>query len=265
MSDDKDGEQQDRQFVTSLARGLMILAAFGPDDRTLSNQELAERTGLPRPTVSRFTHTLRKLNYLAYHQRLGRYSLAPRVIELSQTAFAATGIRDIARPGMVTLSELADVSVALGVPSDLSVRYIELVRRPEAIVLNLDVGARLPLCQTAIGRAYLASLAPRPREALIARLQKADPALWDVQAPNVAAAVACFEARGYVTGFGQWRPELNAIATVIRSVEGADPLLLSVSGLSSVLTVERAEQEFAPLLLSTARSVEARMARLYHS
>lgn len=258
----QDGDDKaDRQFVASLARGLSILAAFGPDDRSLSNHELAERTGLPRPTVSRFTHTLCKLNYLVHQERLGRFSLAPRVVELSQAAQAATGIKDIARPAMEALSEIGDVSVALGVPSDLSIRYIELARRPEAIVLNLDVGAKIPLAQTAIGRAYLANLPESARAAVIDRLKAEQPEVWAQQAEHVARAVEAYDAQGYAQSFGDWRPELHAIATAIHVGQEAEPLFLSVSGLSSVLTPELARSLYAPAMLGSARTIETRMRR----
>ena len=51
--------QHERQFITSLHRGLEVLRAFRPDDRAgLSNGDLADRTGLPNSTVSRLTYTL---------------------------------------------------------------------------------------------------------------------------------------------------------------------------------------------------------------
>ena len=262
--DDKDSDDQtDRQFVGSLARGLSILAAFGPGDRSLSNKELAQRTGLPRPTVSRFTHTLRKLNYLIYQDRLGRFSLAPRVLELSQAAYSATGVANIARPAMETLSEMGDVSVSLGVPSGLAIRYIEMARRPEAIVLNLDIGALIPVPQTAIGRAYLADLPVARRAEVMARLRQQDPETWTVQEARVEAEIRAFERQGYAASFGDWRPELNAIAAVIRPVGDGDPLLLSIGGLSSVLTPERAAQDYAPALLNTARAIQNRLQRHY--
>ncbi len=251
----------DRQFVTSLARGLRFLAAFGPDDRTLSNQELALRTGLPRPTVARFTHTLCKLGYLMSHDDPPRFSLAPKVVELSHAAYAATGLRDIARPAMATLSEMGDVSISLAVPSGLSVRYIEMARRPQAIVLNLDVGALVPLPQTAIGRAYLAALPEDRRAELMAQLEADDPATWAAQKNRVAAAVAAFPELGYAASFGDWKPELNAIATAIRITDEADPLLLSIGGLSSILTPELAERDYIPALLSTARAIGSRLRR----
>ena len=61
----------DRKFVTALARGLEVLRAFTPTEGLLGNGEIAERTGLPKPTVSRLTYTLTKLGYLAHVERLG--------------------------------------------------------------------------------------------------------------------------------------------------------------------------------------------------
>ncbi|MBW2688717.1 MAG: helix-turn-helix domain-containing protein, partial [Deltaproteobacteria bacterium] len=52
---------KDRQFVTALARGLEVLRCFKPRDRHLGNQDIAERTGLPKPTVSRLTYTLTRM------------------------------------------------------------------------------------------------------------------------------------------------------------------------------------------------------------
>ena len=63
---------KDRQFVVALARGLELLRAFSFDDSFLGNQEIAARTGLPKPTISRLTHTLTKLGYLNYSERLGK-------------------------------------------------------------------------------------------------------------------------------------------------------------------------------------------------
>ncbi|MBN9671715.1 IclR family transcriptional regulator [Roseibium aggregatum] len=260
---DKTGKT-DRQFIASLERGLRVMSAYRPDDRALSNQDLSERTGLPRPTVSRFTHTLRRLNYLAFHPDTGRYSLTPRVMELGRAAFVAGEIRDIACPVMETLAELGPFSVALGVPSGLHIRYLELRRRPEAIVLNLDAGALIPMLQTAIGRAYLASLSSEEREDLLVQIKQEDPGLFAAQEADVYADMADFERRGFATSFGGWWPELSAIAAPIRIVDDGDPLLLSVSGLTSALTAERLKGEYAAALLNATQVIQNRMRRAFH-
>ena len=62
---------KDYRFMTALARGLSVLRAFGPDNRPLGNAEIAERVGLPKPTVSRITFTLSELG--TYGQSIGPY------------------------------------------------------------------------------------------------------------------------------------------------------------------------------------------------
>jgi hypothetical protein len=61
----------DRQFATTLARGLEVLRCFTPLEPLLGNKEISVRTGLPKPTVSRLTYTLTKLGYLRHNIRLG--------------------------------------------------------------------------------------------------------------------------------------------------------------------------------------------------
>jgi hypothetical protein len=71
----------ERKFVTAWARGLEVLRAFTPTEGLLGNGELVERTGLPKPTVSHLTHTLTKLGYLAYVERLESDN-GPRLVNL---------------------------------------------------------------------------------------------------------------------------------------------------------------------------------------
>src|ERR1700751_6481155 len=65
----------DRSFVVALSRGLDVLRAFQPNDGLLGNQEIAARTSLPKPTVSRLTYTLTKLGYLTPVPRFEKYRL----------------------------------------------------------------------------------------------------------------------------------------------------------------------------------------------
>ena len=67
--DDSSEDAPDRQFVVALSRGLDVLRCFRASDPMLGNQEIAARTGLPKPTVSRLTHTLTRLGYLIYLER----------------------------------------------------------------------------------------------------------------------------------------------------------------------------------------------------
>ena len=60
----------DAAFATTLAKGLVVLEAFKAATPLLGNMELSTRTGIPRPTVARLTHTLAELGYLRYDPEL---------------------------------------------------------------------------------------------------------------------------------------------------------------------------------------------------
>ena len=96
------------------------------------------------------------------------------------------------------------------------------------------------------------------------RLRQNDPDLYAAQEEDVKAEIAAYDKQGFVCSFGSWWPELNAVATVIRIVDDGDPLLLSISGLSSALTVERLKGEYAAALLNSAQVIQSRMRRAFH-
>ena len=67
----------------SLERGLVLLRAFRVGTTSLTNAELAARTGLPRPTVSRLTRSLVDAGFLRYDVNERAYRLAPVVLSLA--------------------------------------------------------------------------------------------------------------------------------------------------------------------------------------
>ena len=88
----------DRSFVVALSRGLDVLRAFRPNDGLLGNQEIAARTNLPKPTVSRLTYTLTKLGYLTPVPRFEKYQLAPSAMSLGYAALTNLGVRHLSEP-----------------------------------------------------------------------------------------------------------------------------------------------------------------------
>src|ERR1700737_1455642 len=157
----------DRKFVIALARGLEVLRAFTPAEGLLGNQEIAQRTGLPKPTVSRLTYTLTKLGHLTHVPRLGKYQLAPAALAIGYSTLANMRIRQIARPYMQDLANETDAAVSLGSRDRLNLIYVEHCRSNSAVMLRLDLGSRIPLATTAMGRALLAALPAKEREWLM--------------------------------------------------------------------------------------------------
>src|SRR5947208_10685594 len=104
----------DRSFVVALSRGLDVLRAFRPNDGLLGNQEIAARTNLPKPTVSRLTYTLTKLGYLTPVARFEKYQLAPSAMALGYAALANLGVRHLSESFRNELRRKTDGACEVG-------------------------------------------------------------------------------------------------------------------------------------------------------
>src|ERR1700749_318448 len=142
----------DRSFVVALSRGLDVLRAFQPNDGLLGNQEIAARTKLPKPTVSRLTYTLSKLGYLTPVPRFEKYQLAPAALALGYSALANLGVRHLSEPYREELMRETGGAVAVGGRDRLSMIYFGQ-SRGMTVGVPLDVGSRVSIAPTAPGGA----------------------------------------------------------------------------------------------------------------
>src|ERR1700746_2364104 len=108
-------DQGDPSFVTTLAHGLDVLASFRNASGSLSNADLAERTGLSRPTVSRLTSTLTQLGYLKRDPK-GRFVLGLGVLATAYPLLSAIKVRQTARPLMRDFAAYAGGTVSIATP-----------------------------------------------------------------------------------------------------------------------------------------------------
>lgn len=147
-------EEDDRQFVTALARGLSILSCFEGQD-VLSHQMICQMTNLPKATISRLIYTLLKVGFL--RQTLtGEYQLGSATVRLSASAWGNHDLVQMAAPQLYQFAHQHQVSVNLACEMEGQMRYLACCRSPSRLAVNLKVGSTVPIHQTAIGRAYFA-------------------------------------------------------------------------------------------------------------
>lgn len=260
--DDPAAPIKDRKFVTALARGLEILRAFRPGDGYLGNQEIARRTGLPKPTVTRLTYTLTQLGYLSYSERLERYQLGTGVLALGYATLSSFGVRQVARAPMQELAEEVDASVALGARERLSMIYLENCRGSGALTLRLDVGSRIPIATTAMGRAFLAALPEAERGYLMDHIHRRNPDDWPRIRAGIESSLRHYADHGYVKSVGAWERDVNAVGVPLVQSENGDVYAFNCGGPSFLLTEQRLTEEVAPRLIQVVQNVKAAIERL---
>jgi DNA-binding IclR family transcriptional regulator len=253
----KRAPKKDRHFVTALARGLEILGCYGPTDRWLGNQEIAQRTRLPKPTVSRLAYTLVRLGHLRYSESLEKYALGSSVVSLGFAALGQMDVRRIARPLMQALSEHTGAAVNLGIRDRLQMVYIDTYRTAATSSIQLDAGWRIPIPTTSMGRAFLCALDEERRLPLLDELKQANRGEWPKLKKGIEQALEEFERQGWCTSLGDWRREVHGIAAPLVPEEGAEPMVFSCSGTAFNLTEEKIVQDVGPRLLTVVGNVRA--------
>ncbi|MDE1954879.1 MAG: IclR family transcriptional regulator, partial [Betaproteobacteria bacterium] len=210
----------ERQFVTALARGLEVLACFRSRDRALGNQDIARRCALPKSTVSRLTYTLTRLGYLSQDEDSGRYRLGSATLALGSSVLARMDMRQLARPWMQQLADATGTMVSLGLRDRLSMIYVENCRSPSALTLSLDVGSRIPLGSSAMGRAWLAAAPEAERASLLEELAAQEGEHWPQLRAGIERSLREQRELGCACSFGDWQPDVNAIAVAVEAGPG---------------------------------------------
>lgn len=246
----------DRSFVVALSRGLDVLRAFRPNDGLLGNQEIAARTNLPKPTVSRLTYTLTKLGYLTPVPRFEKYQLAPAAMALGYAALANLGVRHLSEPYREELMRETGGAVAVGGRDRLSMIYFGQ-SRGMTIGVQLDVGSRVPIATTAMGRAYLWALSEAERNELLQELKEHYGPRWAKMRDGIERAGECVARHGFVISAGEWHDDIAAAGVALKLNDGTGPYAFNCGAPAFRFTEERLRNDIGPRLLTMVRNIEA--------
>ncbi len=217
----------DRQFSMNLARGMEVLRAFTQADPMLGNREIADRTGLPKPTVSRLTYTLTLLGYLSRVEGLQKYRLGSGVLSLGYPLLVNMRVRQIARPFMEQLARETGCTVNLGMRDRTNIVYVDTCRVDQGNVYQPDIGSTRPLLSSAIGRALLLACPLDERQAILNRLRMEDPERFATELRYWEADQSVFAEHGYCHSLGDWRKDIHALAAPIRQGPREEALALN--------------------------------------
>lgn len=249
--------KEDPRFNTALARGLSILRAFRPGDTYLGNVELAERTGIPNSTISRFTFTLQELGYLIYIENLGRYQLGPRVLDLGFGALATIDIQVLARPLMTALASECGGLVSLAVIDDLDMVYIEVARGLAPIMRTAYVGMRIPVPHTSLGWACIAGMEQAERDTVMEHMKSTLDSDWPQVRRQMLDAFDQVKAKGFCMNFGgRFVPAVNAVAAPVRSFNDARRFAFNLTAPGVILSKSDMTNVWGPKLAALAQQVE---------
>ncbi|HEY7049522.1 MAG TPA: IclR family transcriptional regulator C-terminal domain-containing protein [Jatrophihabitantaceae bacterium] len=246
-------------FVEALARGLDILACFGPQRRTLTLSEVAAATGLARPTARRLLLTLQELGFVRSTD--STFTLTPKVLSLGMAYVSSLGLWDIARPHLEALVAQTGESSSMAQLDGSDIVYVSRVSVPKIIALRVDIGTRFPAGQTSQGKVLLAALPPDQVPATLALPSRSGlPPYIGRSLEQLQDELTEVRARGWALADEELAPGVRSVAAPVRDGTGTVRAAMNVTVHAAETTTERLLHDHLPRLLRTAGDISAEWA-----
>ena len=152
--------------VKVLEKAFYILGQL-KDENTLSLNEIAERTAIPKPTASRILDTMQTLGYIEQDSITQRFQLGGNFLSLAKKSNGSSDVTVIADPFMKKLHGLFGETVNLGRLHDTQIVYVRILESENAFRISDNIGDRASIHSTAMGKAIGAFLPEEKRNELI--------------------------------------------------------------------------------------------------
>src|SRR5271154_738215 len=159
----------DPNFMTSLARGLIVIQAFTQQAPQMTISQLSLKTGLSRAAVRRCLYTLTKLGFAGAEDGT-RYGLRPRMLTLSNTYTTSNALSTSAQPILERMSAAFHESFSVATLDGEDIVYVARTSVSRVMSVDLHIGSRLPAHCTRPGRVLLAHLPSEQLEQYLARV-----------------------------------------------------------------------------------------------
>jgi IclR family transcriptional regulator, acetate operon repressor len=246
------------QRLNVLGKALAVLQAVADHPQGVGLPDLAAKLGLPRQTVHRVLGQLRDSGLLLRDPVRERFSVGPRLIQLS---LAALGSNNPWAPVRQVLRELVDdvgETCNIGVLDGLDYVYVDRIECEWPLRIHLEVGYRAAAHCIAGGKVLLASLEPGLRgrllrsRKLVARTSRSITRISDLE-----AELDKIRARGYGTNDEENFDGIVAVAVPILDANERVVAALTMHGPLPRLTPERCQTEVPRLRHASRRIASA--------
>ncbi|RPI51682.1 MAG: IclR family transcriptional regulator [Chloroflexi bacterium] len=249
-------QPDDRYFVTALARGMQILEAFSGERHHLSLTEVASSAGLEKSTAFRFIYTLEQLGYLERDPETKMYRLILKLLRFGFAALNSLELVQIAQPLLKALSIRCGETTNMSVRDAGEIVYVARNKTQGILNVGLEIGSRLPVWCTSMGKAQLIDLSPAELRALLG----AGP--FPGTGPNAAAnlqALLCdlegVRQRGYAVNDEELAAGVRSVAAPVRDRSGAIVAAINISVPSARVSREEIDTRLAPMVQETAQRI----------
>jgi DNA-binding IclR family transcriptional regulator len=211
-------------------RACAVLSAFTVAAPRMSLRDLADRAGLPKPTVHRLASSLVATGFMT-HGDDGSYALGPQLSELGAVVRSGLDVVSTCMPAVEALAEATGESVILASAhwENLEMSIVGGKHSPQRLSVTPVAGERMTMPPGALTKALLAAIPPDEADAIIAQLP------WPALTPKthtdraqLIADVATAREHGYAVSEEEFVDGVTGVAVPVMFHEGRPLAAVSV-------------------------------------
>lgn len=246
-----------RYFLQSLAKGMHVLQILAESKHPLALAELSRRAGANDATVTRICHTLSELGYVQ-RDRQRRFRLTPKVLALGYASMSTVGWREVARHYLEDLAQRTGETVNLSILHDRELMYVVRINNTGRILpFDLQLGSRLPLHCTSMGKSLLAFAPPDELEQILADYELTPLTHHTITSEKqLREELMTVRNKGYSINDEELSYGLRSVAAPVKDLTGRAVAALNIAVPTKRVTREDLEQRLAPLAVETAREIQ---------
>jgi len=147
----------------SIKRAFAILNAISASKKGLGVSEIARGLNIAKSTTHGMTQALEEIGALIRDQRSKRYRLGFTLLEIGRRAYSQIDLQALTRPVMEDLMTKTRTSVFIGTLNLDRITVLDIVEARQDLKITAPVGTTMSLFAGAVGKVFLASLAPGAR------------------------------------------------------------------------------------------------------
>lgn len=247
----------DPNFMTSLARGLLVIQSFSPQTPQMTISQLSAKTGLSRAAVRRCLYTLTKLGFAGIEDG-SRYALRPRMLTLSNSYSASNSLSTTAQPILERMSAVLRESFSVATLDGEDIVYIARSSASRVMSDDLHIGSRLPAYCTSMGRVLLAYLPGEQLEQYLARVVLTPFTARTVTSiDKLRLALRNVRRHGYALVDQEYEVGLRSLAVPVYAPTGRVVATINLSGSAPRMPVYDMQTRFLPHLRNAATELGA--------
>lgn len=161
----------------TLAKGLDILNVVGGASSPTRLRDIMAALDLPKPTAHRILSTLVDYGLIRFNSGDRTYQLGMRLFEMSRRVWEDFDLRGTSAEELRRLGEMTEEAIGLALLDGVDAVYVDEIESPHHVRVRTRMGQRVPLWETAIGKAIFAGIDDEEREKKLSAIARSAPGL----------------------------------------------------------------------------------------